>query len=42
MNRFRPNVVVAGTDAWAEDDWSRIADRRGRLPGRQDRAGGAS
>ncbi|MBD0417777.1 MOSC domain-containing protein [Streptomyces sp. TRM S81-3] len=25
MNRFRPNVVVAGTEAWAEDDWSRIA-----------------
>lgn len=25
MNRFRPNMVVAGTDAWAEDDWSRIA-----------------
>lgn len=25
MNRFRPNVVVSGTDAWAEDDWSRIA-----------------
>ncbi|NEA98608.1 MOSC N-terminal beta barrel domain-containing protein [Streptomyces sp. SID13726] len=25
MNRFRPNVVVTGTDAWAEDDWSRIA-----------------
>ncbi|MEV7068089.1 MOSC N-terminal beta barrel domain-containing protein [Streptomyces collinus] len=25
MNRFRPNVVVAGTSAWAEDDWSRIA-----------------
>ncbi|MEV0224301.1 MOSC N-terminal beta barrel domain-containing protein [Streptomyces sp. NPDC050704] len=25
MNRFRPNVVVEGTDAWAEDDWSRIA-----------------
>ncbi|MGW0868002.1 MOSC domain-containing protein [Streptomyces sp. NPDC002611] len=25
MNRFRPNVVVAGTDAWAEDTWSRIA-----------------
>ncbi|MBR8640073.1 MOSC domain-containing protein [Streptomyces tuirus] len=22
MNRFRPNVVVAGTAAWAEDDWS--------------------
>lgn len=25
MNRFRPNVVVSGTDAWAEDDWTRIA-----------------
>ncbi|MGR4849151.1 MOSC domain-containing protein [Streptomyces sp. LARHCF252] len=25
MNRFRPNVVVAGTAAWAEDAWSRIA-----------------
>ncbi|MER6119693.1 MOSC N-terminal beta barrel domain-containing protein [Streptomyces sp. NPDC001743] len=25
MNRFRPNAVVAGTDAWAEDGWSRIA-----------------
>jgi uncharacterized protein YcbX len=25
MNRFRPNVVVSGTDAWAEDDWSRLA-----------------
>lgn len=25
MNRFRPNLVVAGTRAWAEDDWSRIA-----------------
>ncbi|MET8244268.1 MOSC N-terminal beta barrel domain-containing protein [Streptomyces sp. NPDC005202] len=25
MNRFRPNVVVAGTPAWAEDDWSRVA-----------------
>lgn len=25
MNRFRPNVVVAGTSAWAEDDWKRIA-----------------
>lgn len=25
MNRFRPNVVVSGTDAWAEDDWRRIA-----------------
>ncbi|GGY43417.1 MOSC domain-containing protein [Streptomyces djakartensis] len=24
MNRFRPNVVVAGTDAWAEDGWSRL------------------
>ncbi|MES4889718.1 MOSC N-terminal beta barrel domain-containing protein [Streptomyces sp. NPDC096012] len=25
MNRFRPNIVVAGTDAWAEDHWSRIS-----------------
>lgn len=25
MNRFRPNVVVAGTAAWAEDDWTRIS-----------------
>ncbi|MGV9251928.1 MOSC domain-containing protein [Streptomyces sp. NPDC003697] len=25
MDRFRPSVVVAGTPAWAEDDWSRIA-----------------
>ncbi|MFJ3234954.1 MOSC domain-containing protein [Streptomyces sp. NPDC086787] len=25
MNRFRPNAVVAGTEAWAEDDWSRVA-----------------
>jgi uncharacterized protein YcbX len=25
MDRFRPNVVVAGTAAWAEDDWSRVA-----------------
>ncbi|MFJ3334498.1 MOSC domain-containing protein [Streptomyces sp. NPDC086766] len=25
MNRFRPNVVVAGTAAWAEDAWSRVA-----------------
>lgn len=25
MNRFRPNVVVSGTPAWAEDDWSRLA-----------------
>lgn len=24
MTRFRPNLVVAGTDAWAEDDWRRI------------------
>ncbi|MFI9803816.1 MOSC domain-containing protein [Streptomyces sp. NPDC052301] len=25
MSRFRPNVVVAGTRPWAEDDWSRIS-----------------
>ncbi|MCQ4083603.1 MOSC domain-containing protein [Streptomyces sp. RB6PN25] len=25
MNRFRPNVVVEGTEAWAEDGWRRIA-----------------
>ncbi|MFF7972520.1 MOSC N-terminal beta barrel domain-containing protein [Streptomyces sp. NPDC007905] len=25
MNRFRPNVVVAGTEAWAEDHWTRIS-----------------
>ena len=25
MNRFRPNVVVSGTAAWAEDGWSRLA-----------------
>jgi uncharacterized protein len=24
MDRFRPNVVVAGSEAWAEDDWRRI------------------
>ncbi|MFI9170063.1 MOSC domain-containing protein [Streptomyces lincolnensis] len=25
INRFRPNVVVSDTAAWAEDDWSRVA-----------------
>jgi uncharacterized protein YcbX len=25
MDRFRPNVVVAGAAAWAEDDWTRVA-----------------
>ncbi|MER5866714.1 MOSC N-terminal beta barrel domain-containing protein [Kitasatospora sp. NPDC002040] len=24
MERFRPNLVVDGTDAWAEDDWRRV------------------
>ncbi|MET9773926.1 MOSC N-terminal beta barrel domain-containing protein [Streptomyces sp. NPDC006367] len=24
MNRFRPNLVVAGTGAWAEDGWSHV------------------
>ncbi|MFD9391375.1 MOSC domain-containing protein [Streptomyces sp. NPDC060000] len=24
MNRFRPNLVLAGTDPWAEDGWSRL------------------
>ncbi|GHB53888.1 molybdenum cofactor biosysynthesis protein [Streptomyces cirratus] len=25
MNRFRPSLVVAGAEAWAEDGWRRIA-----------------
>ncbi|MEV3973302.1 MOSC N-terminal beta barrel domain-containing protein [Streptomyces sp. NPDC050698] len=31
MNRFRPNVVVAGTAAWAEDEWSLLAVGRVRF-----------
>jgi uncharacterized protein YcbX len=25
MDRFRPNLVVEGTDPWAEDGWTRLA-----------------
>ncbi|MEH0542101.1 MOSC domain-containing protein [Streptomyces sp. B21-105] len=24
LNRFRPNLVVSGTEAWSEDGWSRL------------------
>jgi uncharacterized protein len=30
MNRFRPNAVIAGTPAWAEDGWHRV--RIGAVP----------
>jgi len=30
MNRFRPNLVIAGSDAYAEDDWRQI--RVGETP----------
>ncbi|PJI94501.1 MOSC domain-containing protein [Luteimicrobium subarcticum] len=37
MTRFRPNLVVSGFDAWAEDDWSgrrlRVGDTTLRVAG---------
>ena len=32
MVRFRPNVVVSGAPAWAEDGWRRLRIGDGRLP----------
>lgn len=29
MDRFRPNIVVACDDAWAEDQWATLAARQG-------------
>ncbi|MEU4550648.1 MOSC domain-containing protein [Micromonospora violae] len=41
MTRFRPNLVVSGAPAWAEDDWAgrplRIGDRLFRAAGPCDR-----
>lgn len=29
MNRFRPNIVIASDEAWAEDRWSSLAEQNG-------------
>ena len=32
MNRFRPNFVVEDSDAFAEDNWKKVQDRRNDVP----------